>query len=98
MPREIRAARPGCAADEHSPAGRCLSAAAVLVRELGLAFGRGVDPAPARVLVAAGRVPAEAGAMPAPEHPAAPSASAVVISRAGPGHGRRIVITLLRKR
>jgi hypothetical protein len=47
------------------------------------------------------RVLAAAGVAPGTEHPAEPaahSASAVVISRAGPGHGRRIVITLLRQR
>ena len=60
-----------------------------LVRGLGLAGGEVV------------RVLAAAGVAPAAEHPVEPathSVSAVVISRAGPGHRGRIVITLLRQR
>jgi hypothetical protein len=102
MPREIRAARPGCAADEQSPAGRCRLATLDPARGLGPVREGALVRELGRVLaaagVAAGRVLAAAGVAPVPEHPAAASASAVVISRADPGHRRRIVITLLKKR
>jgi hypothetical protein len=106
MPREMRAARPGCAADAHTPPARWRLATARLVRELEPVPVPGPDraltPGLGRFLVtprvAGGRMPATAGVAPAPEHAAAPSASAVVISRAGPGHRCHIVITLLTKR